>query len=111
MQKIAIPVLDNKLSPYFTSSLLFEIFHVEDQKIVKEYLITASSQISGSLAFWLAKKGITDLITREIEHKEIKFFNQHKINVFVGVKLENPKDLVQEYINGTLETHDNLLVQ
>ena len=111
MQKIAIPVLDNKLSPYFASSLLFEIFHVEDQTIVKEYLITASSQISGSLAVWLAKKGITDLITREIEHKEINFFNQHKINVFVGVKLENPKDLVQEYINGKIETHDNLLVQ
>ena len=111
MQKIAIPVLDNKLSPYFASSSLFKIFLVEDQTIVKEYLITASSQDSESLPLWLLKNDVTDVITKEIEHKEINFFNQHKINVFVGVKLENPKNLVQEYINGTLETHDNLLVQ
>jgi len=106
MQKIAIPVLDNKLSPYFASSLLFEIFHVEDQTIVKEYLITASSQESESLPLWLLKNDVTDVITREIEQKEINLFNQHKINVFVGVKLENPKNLVQEYIDGILETHD-----
>ena len=111
MQKIAIPIIDNKLSPYFASSLLFKIFHVEDQTIVKEYLISASSQQLESLAVWLVKNDITDLITREIEHEEIDFLNQHKINVFVGVKLKNPKDLVQEYIDGTLETHDNLLVQ
>jgi len=111
MQKIAIPVLDNKLSPYFASSLLFEIFHVEDQTIVKEYLITASSQESESLPLWLLKNDVTDVITREIEQKEINLFNQHKINVFVGVKHENPKDLVQGYIDGTLETHDNLLAQ
>jgi predicted Fe-Mo cluster-binding NifX family protein len=106
MQKIAIPVLDNKLSPYFASSLLFEIFHVEDQTIVKEYLITASSQESESLPLWLLKNDVTDVITREIEQKEINLFNQHKINVFIGVKLESPKNLVQEYIDGILETHD-----
>ncbi len=48
MQKIAIPVLDNKLSPYFASSSLVKIFLVEDQTIVKEYLITVSSQLPES---------------------------------------------------------------
>ncbi len=111
MQKIAIPVLDHKLNPHFTTSLLFKIFLVGDQAIVKEYLIHVPSQLSVSLPVWLAEKGITDVITREIGHNEVDFFNQHKINVFVGVKLENPKDLVQGYIDGTLETHDNLLAQ
>ncbi len=108
MQKIAIPVLDNKLSPYFASSSLVKIFLVEDQTIVKEYLITVSSQLPESLPLWLVKNGVTDIITREIGQKEINLFNQHKINVFVGVKLENPKELVQEYIDGILETHDIL---
>jgi len=108
MQKIAVPVVDNKLSPYFASSSLFKIFLVENQTIVKEYLITASSQSPESLPLWLVKNGVTDIITREIGQKEINLFNQHKINVFVGVKLENPKDLVQEYIDGILETHDIL---
>lgn len=110
MQKIAIPILDHKLSPHFASSLLFNIFLVEDQAIVKEYIIQPPSQLSESLVVWLAKESITDIITSRIGHKEIIFFNQHKINVFVGVKLENPKDIMQEYIDGTLETHDNLIV-
>ena len=108
MQKIAIPVLDHKLSPHFTNCSLFKIYLVEDQTIVKESLMHLPSQLSESFPVWLAKKGITDVITREIGHKQISLFNQHKINVFVGVRLENPKDLVLEYIDGTLETHDNL---
>ena len=108
MQKIAIPVLDHKLSPHFKTSPLFKIFLVEDQTIVNETVIHLPSQLSESLAVWLAKKGVTDVITSEIGHKEINLFNQHKINVFVGVKPKTPTDLVQEYINGTLETHDIL---
>ncbi len=111
MQKIAIPVSDNKLSPQFTSSPQVQIFRVENQAIVKDYIIQPPSQLSESLAVWLAKKDITDIITRGIENEEIKIFNQRKINVFVGVELENPKILVENYINGTLETHDNLIVQ
>jgi len=111
MQKIAIPVSDNKLSPHFANSLLFQIFHIENWVIVKEYIIQPPPQLSESLVVWLAKKDITDIITRGIENEEIKNFNQRKINVFVGVELENPKILVQNYINGTLETHDNLIVQ
>ncbi len=110
MQKIAIPVLDHKLSPHFASSPLFKIFLVENEVIVKESLMQRPSQLSESLPVWLAKVGVTDVITRGIGHGEINLFNQHKINVFVGVIPDNPNDLVQEYINGTLETHDEQIV-
>ena len=110
MQKIAIPVSGQKLSQHFATSVLFDIFIVEDQTITKEYLLHVSSQLPESLPIWLAKNGVTDVITSEIGNKEINFFNQHKINVFVGVKLENPNNLIQEYIDGTLETHDNLII-
>ncbi len=109
MQKIAIPVLNNKLSPQFAGSLLFQIFNIENQVIVKEYLIRPPSALSYSLTVWLAKKGITDIITNGIANEEINFFNQHKVNVFVGAKTKIPKTLVQEYIDGTLETSDNLI--
>lgn len=111
MRKIAVPVMDNKLSPHFDSCLLFQIFLVENQEIVKEYIIQPSSQPSESLTIYLAKEGITDLITSEIRHEEVDFFNQHKINVFVGVKMKSPRNLVKDYIDGTLETNGNLIVQ
>ena len=108
MQKIAIPVSDQKLCPQFETCLSFVIFQVKDNTIVKEYTLNAPPRLSVSLPVWLANKGVTDVITREIGHREIDILNQHKINVFVGVKPENPKELVQEYIGGILETHDNL---
>ncbi len=92
MQKIAIPVLDNKLNPHFETSLLFNIYIVEDQSVVKEYLIPVSSQMSESLPLWLAKNGVTDVITNTIGSNQINLFNKNKINVFVGVKLETPGD-------------------
>lgn len=111
MQKIAIPISDNKLSPHFANSLLFQVFLVEDREIVKEYIIPSPSLQSESLTVCIANEGITDVITRGITHGEIDFFNQHKINVFVGVKMKSPRNLVQDYIDGILETHDNLIVQ
>jgi len=108
MQKIAIPVLGQKLCPQFEICRSFVIFHVKNQVIVKEDTLNALPHLSGSLAVWLANNDITDVITREIGQREINIFNQHKINVFVGVKLETPKELVEEYIAGILETHDNL---
>jgi len=110
MQKIAIPILGQKLSQHFATSLLFDIFVVEDKTIIKENLMHVSSQLSESLPVWLARNGVTDIITRKIENKDINLLNRHKINVFVGVKLEYPKYLVQEYIDGTLETNDKLIV-
>jgi predicted Fe-Mo cluster-binding NifX family protein len=110
MQKIAIPILDHKLSPNFVTSPLFKIYLVEDETIVKESLMHLPSHLPESLPVWLAKKGVTDIITRRIGHRDIDVFNQHKINVFVGVLSDNPDDLVQEYINGTLETHDDQIV-
>ena len=111
MQKVAIPVLDDKLSPQFTSSPQFQIFHVENQAIVKEYIIERTSLLSESLDEWIASKGVTDVITREIEKEDVNFLNKQKINVFVGVKMKSPRNLVQDYIDGILETHDNLIVQ
>lgn len=108
MQKIAMPVLDHKLSPHFAHSLLFEIFHVENKTIIDESLVHVPSQLSEPLPVWLINKGITDVITRGIGHKEINLFNQHKINVFVGVKIGDPTALVQEYLDGMLETNGNL---
>jgi predicted Fe-Mo cluster-binding NifX family protein len=91
--------------------LLFNIYIVEDQTVVKEYLIPVSSQPSESLPLWLAKKGVTDVITNKIGSNDINLFNKNKINVFVGVKLDTPGDLVHEYIDMTLETQDILIIK
>lgn len=108
MRKILLPVLGDTLNVNFSDSRYFKIYHIKNQTVIKEELIDAFFDRIESFSNWLYKKGITDVIARNIEADTIKKLNQNKINVFVGVELENPKDLVQEYIDGTLETCDKL---
>ncbi|MCD4730369.1 MAG: ATPase [Bacteroidales bacterium] len=108
MKKIALPVINNTLSPHFGNCTQFKVYYVENRAIVKEDLISAPPHQPGSFPNWLADKGVSDVITGGIGLKAIEIFNQHKINVFVGVKVKDTKELVQDYIDGILETDGNL---
>ena len=108
MRKIAIPVLDHKLSPHFGDCSYFIFFYIKNESIFKEELISPPSQLPELIPNWLVKKGVTDVIAAGIGLKPIEILNQQKINVFVGVKEEDPKVLVQEYLDGILETNGNL---
>jgi len=108
MQKIAIPVLDHKLSAHFGLCSHFKFYWEKNGKIIKEDLIPAPDQQIEVIPNWLADESVTDLIASGIGLKAIEILNQHKINVFVGVKVADPKILIQEYLDGTLETNGNL---
>ena len=111
MRKILLPVVSDSLNVHFINSRYFKVYHIKSQIVVKEELIDTLNKKIEPFPSWVVKKGITDVIAINIETNTIKKLNQHKINVFVGVRLETPKVLVQEYIDGTLETSDNLFVK
>jgi len=108
MKIIALPVKESELSLHFGNCLHFIIYYEENGTIIKEDLIPAPPQQPELIPNWLIKKGVTDVIAAGIGLKPIEILNQHKINVFVGVKVADPKMLVQEYLAGTLETNGNL---
>lgn len=104
MKKVALPINNNLLSPKFEESSVFFIFTIEnDKSIKKEVLIT--HQQAGLSPYWLAKKGVTDLITKGIDLHMVNKFNQFKINVFVGVESNNPEVLIEGYLCGDLDTN------
>lgn len=108
MRKIAIPASGNMLSLHFGRCNYFKIYYVENQMILKEELIKAPVHKPGLLPKWLANMNVTDVVTGGIGHKAIEIFNQNKINVFVGVEVKQLKDLLNDFMNGTLETDGNL---
>jgi len=108
MKKVALPVTDGKLSPHFGHCENFIIYNVEDQNILNKEMIPSPPHQPGLLPHWLANYHVTDLIVGGIGHKAIEIFNQHKINVFVGATVKDAKELVTDYLNGTLETNGNL---
>ncbi len=108
MKKIAFPVIKNALSPHFGNCTEFRIYYIENRTIVKEDLIPVPPHQPGSFPNWLIDRGVSDIITGGIGLQAIEIFNKHKINVFVGVNNKDTKELVQDYLDGVLETDGNL---
>ena len=108
MRTIALPMKENKLSPHFGLCSHFKFYYEVNGEITKEDLIPAPLKRPEAIPNWLIEMGATDVITAGIGLKPVEILNRHKINVFVGVKVKEPKILVQEYLDGTLETNGNL---
>jgi predicted Fe-Mo cluster-binding NifX family protein len=107
MRKIAVPVIGNKLSPHFGHCEQFELFEVENNKIISENATTSPPHEPGILPAWLAKQGATDIIASGMGNRAISLFNEQKINVFLGSEIKEPKELVQNLINDNLTTGKN----
>lgn len=108
MKKVALPIYNSQLSPDFERCSEFIIFTVENENIINRDTMYTHLQ-PGLFPYWLAKKGVTDVITKGIDINAVNKFNQFKINVFVGVNLFDPEILIEEFLNGTLETNGALV--
>jgi len=75
--------------------------------IIEERVLTPPHHEPGIYPKWLAEIGVRNVIVENVAIKEIAIFNQNKVNVFVGVSIKTPKELVLDLLNGTLETNNN----
>jgi predicted Fe-Mo cluster-binding NifX family protein len=62
----------------------------------------------GLLPAWLAQKGVTDVIAGGMGQRALDLFAAQNINVNVGAQTKKPGDLVNEWINKTLQTGANV---
>ncbi len=108
MTKIAIPVIDGQLNNHFGQTNQFYIYEIEENTLKDIKKIKPPPHEPGVYPEWLAKMGVTDVITGGMGRRAIALFNQNKINVFVGVPIKAPKELVMDFIEGILETSDNV---
>jgi len=108
MKKIALPVANGILCPHFGHSEQFHVFDVEGTKITNETILPPPPHEPGILPRWLSEKNVTDVIAGGMGQRAITLFNQQRINVYVGAPSKKPKELVEDFLNGTLETSINL---
>lgn len=107
MIKIAIPVTNGKLNMHFGHTQQFFVYNVENDIITKEERFDPPVHQPGVYPSWLANMGVTNVIAGGMGQQAISIFTQNKINVFVGVTVKEPKELVQDFIEGVLDTRDN----
>ena len=108
--RIAIPLLEDKLSPHFGHCDQFTIIEVDDssKRITNRQDLTPPAHEPGVLPKWLHGIGVNVIIAGGMGQRAQQLFVQNQIEVVVGAPAEAPEDLVSARLNGTLETSSNI---
>ena len=112
-ERIAIPVNGSRLSSHFGHSEYFDVFDLEDKKIVKSEKLTPPPHAPGVIPKWLSEIKATTVITGGVGQSAINFFNQFGINVRTGAPEVKTSEIMELYLDGKLGssgetcTHDH----
>ena len=109
MKRVAIPVANDKLSEHFGACSYYAIFEIDGENMErKSFELPVLTNIN-ELPDWLEKQGISDVITHRVKKEIISLFATKKVNLFVGVPLSTPQNLIDNYLNGKLESDKNII--
>lgn len=108
--RIAIPLAEGRLCMHFGHCQQFALVDVDDgQKAVLDTrLVTPPPHAPGLLPKWLGEQGADVVIAGGMGSRAQALFQQDGITVVAGAPGDTPEQLAQAYLNGTLETGDNV---
>jgi predicted Fe-Mo cluster-binding NifX family protein len=106
--RFAIPLAGGVLCNHFGHCEKFAILTVENEKIVKKDLLIPPPHEPGVIPRWLHGLGVDVIIAGGMGARALGLFNQNGIRVITGAPNLSPEDLVNRYLNNTLETGPNV---
>lgn len=107
--KIAIPLHQETLSMHFGHCEQFVLIEVDEKskEILGKNYHQPPPHEPGVLPRWLGELGANLIIAGGMGSRAQELFASNNISVLVGAKGTSPEKLVDDYINGTLETGVN----
>ena len=107
--KIAIPTEDGLLSAHFGHCREFTIAEVDPdkQKIIATETLTPPPHEPGVLPTWLNNMGCNLVIAGGIGARAIDMFQNKGVEVIIGAPVLPPAEIVEAYLNGTLQSGMN----
>jgi len=108
--KIAIPMAQGALSLHFGHCEQFAIFEVdaENKKILGKQLLTPPPHEPGSLPRWLHQQQADVIITGGMGAMAQSLFAQNGIKVITGATAQPPEQVVQAFLDDSLQTGANV---
>ena len=108
--KIAIPLVDGKLSAHFGHCQQFAIVEVDkDSKAIgKTELLNPPAHEPGVLPKWLAEMGADLIIAGGMGQRAQQLFAKNNIEVIVGAPDVGLEELVNQYLNSRLICGKNI---
>lgn len=109
MKRVAIPIINERLSEFFGECNHYEIFEIEKSISKRKTAQMPSGIAAKDLPLWLEKQGITDVIAYKVNREIITLFASKKVNLFVGIRIDSPEKLIDDYLNGKLESDKRII--
>ena len=108
--KIAIPVVEGRLSAHFGHCEEFAILEADQKskEVVNKSLHPAPPHEPGMLPRWLHELGADVIIAGGMGQRAQQLFSQNGIAVVVGAPAETPEQLASKFLSGTLDAGQNL---
>jgi len=108
--RIAIPVVEGKLSQHFGHCETFVIVDADGDsgKVVNRKDLTPPRHEPGVLPTWLHDEGVNVIIAGGMGQRAQQLFAQNQIEVVVGAPAESPDNLVSAYLSNTLQAGENI---
>jgi len=108
--RIAIPIAEGRLALHFGHCEQFALVDADpaSKNIIKTEIVGAPEHQPGLLPRWLAEKGANVIIAGGMGSRAQSLFAEQHIEVVVGAPAEAPEALVKAYLEGTLESGDNV---
>lgn len=108
--KIAIPVTYGQLSAHFGHCEQFALVEVDpaDKKTIATHYAVPPAHEPGVLPRWLHEQGVEVIIAGGMGQRAQQLFLQSGIKVVVGAKCRPVQETVDDYLNGTLVSGENL---
>lgn len=105
MTKVVIPVSGNFLSEKFNDCTYYQIVEIDNGATVSRTEGIPSELFLHKLPLLVQQYGITDVIAHRIDKASLNFISDTKVNLFVGVNISSPDQLIEEYLEGTLKSN------
>jgi predicted Fe-Mo cluster-binding NifX family protein len=108
IMKVAIPTAEGRLTPHFGHCRQFAIVEVADGRIKGIAMLEPPPHEPGVLPEWLHQQGVTHVIVGGMGQRAQGHFANKGIEVVIGAPALSPEELVGQYLDGTLQTGENI---
>ena len=108
--RIALPTAEGKLALHFGHCAQFALIDcdLENQKVIQRELIDAPPHQPGLLPAWLADRHVNLIIAGGMGQRARDLFTEKNIDVVIGAPAAPIEQIVTSYLQGNLQTGENL---
>ncbi|MCP4712149.1 MAG: P-loop NTPase [Planctomycetes bacterium] len=108
--RIALPVAEGKLAMHFGHCAQFALIDcdLENKKVIQRELVDAPPHEPGLLPAWLAERNVNIIIAGGMGQRAHDLFTEKNIKVIIGAPAESVEQIVTSYLQGALQTGENI---